>query len=115
MFFQGFYQAKFLKVKSGIKLICRGFIYGRQSEHKNRTHWRCTRRLQYNEQCKARAITYAEFPGRVKLTSRDHNHESNLDTFLERNSMWSDCSPAEEFIPIVQMQDPLTNFIGTDN
>ncbi len=74
-----------MTVKSGVKLICDGYVYGRHSENKFKTNWRCTSRGSASGSCKARAVTMAANPGVVKLTCSVHNHAPNLAMFLEKN------------------------------
>lgn len=74
-----------IHVSSGIKLICLGYVYGKQCVYKNKTHWRCTKRLAKDVECKARAITSVDCPGYAKLTNKPHNHGPNLETFMKKN------------------------------
>lgn len=76
--------AEFVNGTSGIKLVCNGFVYGRSSQFKNKTFWRCIRRFSNMEHCKAKATTVESKPGMAQLSALEHNHDSNVENYMKK-------------------------------
>lgn len=98
-------------VRTGRKLICQGYVYGKHSERDSRTHWRCTK-MYNNGSCKARAISTISMPGFAKLSLLSHNHPPHIYEFLERNKLFMQWSC---FISYVQKKKFLLFFKESSN